>query len=103
MASSARDGSASLTSRRVIATQSANWRTPATRRYQALRNFDDALQLPSGYAGMIPLAYIPTLWFRVMDPKVVAHHGGDLGEAHLHPRRREALLARWSQDTARVQ
>jgi alkane 1-monooxygenase len=67
-----------------------------TRRYQALRNFDDAPQLPSGYAGMMPLAYIPMLWFRVMDPKVVAHHGGDLGKAHLHPRRRAALLARWS-------
>ncbi|MDO9453320.1 MAG: fatty acid desaturase [Stagnimonas sp.] len=66
-----------------------------TRRYQGLRHFEDSPQLPSGYAAMILIAYLPPLWYRLMDPKVVAHHGGDLRLANLQPSRREALLRRW--------
>jgi len=65
------------------------------RRYQALRHFDEAPQLPTGYAGMILLAYVPPLWFRVMDPRVAAHYQHQLDQAHLDPGRRNALLARW--------
>ena len=65
-----------------------------TRRYQALRHFDDAPELPSGYATMIVLAYVPPLWRRVMDPKVVAHFDGDVRLANLQPRKQEKLLAR---------
>jgi len=54
----------------------------ATRSYQALRHFDDAPQLPTGYMGMILLAYVPPLWFRVMDPRVQAHYGGDLSRVN---------------------
>ena len=53
------------------------------RRYQALRHFDEAPELPFGYATMILLAVIPPLWFRVMDPKVNAHYGGDLSKANV--------------------
>ncbi len=67
-----------------------------TRRYQALRHFEDSPQLPSGYGAMILLAYLPPLWFRVMDPRVVAHHGGDLNKANLYAPRREVLLRRWA-------
>ncbi|MGQ0530779.1 MAG: fatty acid desaturase [Panacagrimonas sp.] len=67
-----------------------------TRRYQGLRHFEESPQLPSGYGAMILVAYIPWLWFRMMDPKVVAHHGGDLSKAHLHGPKREALLKKWS-------
>jgi alkane 1-monooxygenase len=63
------------------------------RRYQALRHFDESPQLPSGYAAMLLLAYVPPLWFRVMDPRVLAHYGGDVSRANLHPPRRAALLA----------
>jgi len=66
-----------------------------TRRYQGLRHFDDSPQLPSGYAAMVLVAYFPPLWFRLMDPRVVAHHGGDLTRANLQPSRRWQLLARW--------
>jgi alkane 1-monooxygenase len=66
-----------------------------TRRYQSLRSFDDSPQLPSGYASMLLIAYLPPLWFRLMDPLVVRHHGGDLTRANLHPPRREQLLRRW--------
>lgn len=58
-----------------------------TRRYQALRDFEEAPVLPTGYAGMILLALIPPLWFRVMDPRVAAHFDGDLSRANLAEKR----------------
>jgi alkane 1-monooxygenase len=58
------------------------------RRYQALRHFDEAPQLPTGYAGMIVLAYFPPLWRRVMDHRLSEHYGGDLALANTHPRAR---------------
>ena len=64
-----------------------------TRRYQALRSFDEAPVLPTGYAGMIVLALIPPLWRRVMDPRVAAHFEGDLTRANIDPRKRERILA----------
>lgn len=50
----------------------------AARRYQSLRHYEDVPQLPSGYFGMFLLAYIPPLWFRVMDPKALALVDGDV-------------------------
>ena len=67
-----------------------------TRSYQALRHFKDCPQLPSGYAGMILLAYIPPLWFRVMDPKVVSHHGGDMRRANIRPDLRDEVIAKYA-------
>src|SRR6185312_14464822 len=64
-----------------------------TRRYQTLRSFDGAPNLPSGYASMIVLAYFPPLWRKVMDPKVLAHYDGDITKANLQPSKREKLLA----------
>ncbi|MEJ2401718.1 MAG: alkane 1-monooxygenase [Xanthomonadales bacterium] len=49
----------------------------ASRRYQSLRHFEDVPQLPSGYFGMFLLAYVPPLWFRVMDRRVLALVDGD--------------------------
>ena len=66
-----------------------------TRRYQALRHFEDLPELPSGYATMIVLAYATPLWFRVIDPMVVAHYGGDLSRANILPRKREKILAKY--------
>ncbi|SEC15989.1 alkane 1-monooxygenase [Streptomyces sp. TLI_105] len=66
-----------------------------TRRYQSLRHFDEAPEMPTGYAGMIVLAYVPPLWRRVMDPRVLAHYGGDVTRANLQPSRRARLLARY--------
>lgn len=66
------------------------------RRFQSLRHFDEAPELPSGYATMILLAVIPPLWRRVMDPRVVAHYDGDLRRANLDGRKREALLRRYA-------
>jgi len=42
------------------------------RRYQSLRHFDDLPRLPTGYFGMFLLAYVPPVWFRVMNPRLLA-------------------------------
>jgi alkane 1-monooxygenase len=65
------------------------------RRYQALRHFDEAPQLPTGYAGMIVTAAIPPLWRRVMDRRVLTHYNGDLERVNIHPRARKRILARY--------
>lgn len=69
------------------------------RRYQSLRHFDDLPQLPSGYFGMFLVAYLPPLWFAVMDKRLLAlpQIQGDLGRVNVDPRRRAALLARYGQ------
>ncbi len=54
----------------------------AARHYQSLRHFDDVPQLPSGYFGMFLLAYVPPLWFRVMDPRLLELVGGDLSRVN---------------------
>jgi alkane 1-monooxygenase len=58
------------------------------RRYQALRHFAEAPELPTGYGSMIPLAYFTPLWRRVMDPRVTAHYGGNLSLANVQPGQR---------------
>ena len=65
-----------------------------TRRYQSLRHFDEAPQLPSGYALMMGLAWVPPLWRHVMDRRVLAHYGGDVRLANIDPRRRDRIMAR---------
>ena len=42
----------------------------ASRKYQVLRHFENSPQLPSGYPAMMLLSLIPSLWFRVMNPRV---------------------------------
>ncbi|MDT5091180.1 MAG: alkane 1-monooxygenase [Mycobacterium sp.] len=67
-----------------------------TRRYQTLRSFEGAPNLPSGYASMIMLTLVPPLWRKVMDPKVLAHYDGDITKVNLHPSKREKLLAQYA-------
>jgi alkane 1-monooxygenase len=40
------------------------------RPYAALQPRAESPKLPMGYAGMLPLALVPPLWFRVMNPRV---------------------------------
>jgi alkane 1-monooxygenase len=70
------------------------------RRYQALRHFAEAPQLPAGYATMITVAYFPPLWYRLMDHRVVAHYAGDLKKINMQPSARHKLLQRWQADRA---
>ncbi|MGH8445886.1 MAG: alkane 1-monooxygenase, partial [Solimonas sp.] len=67
-----------------------------TRSYQALRHFEEAPQLPSGYASMILLAYLPPLWFKIMDPRVVAHYKGDMNRANIKPSMHDEVIARYA-------
>lgn len=55
------------------------------RPYQALRNFEHLPRLPSGYPGCFGLAFIPPLWFRVMNPKVLAWAEGDMSRVNTGP------------------
>jgi alkane 1-monooxygenase len=71
-----------------------------TRSFQTLRNFEGVPRLPSGYAGMIMVAYVPWLWFRLMDPKVVQHFGGDMSKANIKPSIRARVLAKYGSATA---
>ncbi|MFD6881589.1 alkane 1-monooxygenase [Rhodococcus sp. BL-253-APC-6A1W] len=66
-----------------------------TRRYQTLRSMEMSPNLPAGYATMIGLAYIPPLWRKVMDPRVLDHYDGDITRVNIQPSKREAILARY--------
>jgi alkane 1-monooxygenase len=71
-----------------------------SRRYQALRDFAEAPNLPSGYATMILLALIPPLWRQVMDARVLRHYDGDPMRMNILPRTRQRVLARYGSDAA---
>jgi alkane 1-monooxygenase len=63
------------------------------RRYQSLRHFDDLPTLPNGYFGMYLLSYLPPLWFRIMDKRLLAlpHVDGDMNKVNVDPAKRIAL------------
>ncbi len=42
----------------------------ASRKYQVLRHFDYSPQMPTGYPGMMVLALLPPLWFKVMHRQI---------------------------------
>lgn len=42
----------------------------ANRKYQVLRHFEEAPQLPTGYPGSMLMALVPPLWFKVMNSRV---------------------------------
>jgi alkane 1-monooxygenase len=69
------------------------------RRYQSLRHFEDLPSLPSGYFGAYLLAYVPWLWFRVMDKRLLAlkHIDGDLSQINIDPRKSDRIYARYGQ------
>lgn len=42
----------------------------ASRKYQILRHIDESPQMPTGYPGMMLMATIPPLWFKVMNKRI---------------------------------
>ncbi len=68
------------------------------RRYQSLRHFDDLPTLPSGYFGVYLIAYVPWLWFRIMDPRLLAlpHVRGDLDKVNIEPGQRSKILEKYA-------
>jgi alkane 1-monooxygenase len=53
--------------------------------------------LPNGYFGVYLLAYVPKLWFRIMDTRLLAlpHVQGDLDRINIDPAARPALFLRY--------
>jgi alkane 1-monooxygenase len=74
----------------------------ALRPYQALRDFAEIPRLPSGYPGCFGMAAIPWLWFKVMDPKVMAWAGGDISKVNIDPDKRDALSRKYGQRSSAV-
>ena len=74
--------------------------THPLRRYQSLRHFADLPQLPNGYFGVYLLAYVPWLWFRVMDKRLLAlpHIGGDLDKVNIDPDERGRIILQYGRD-----
>ncbi|MDH5618000.1 MAG: alkane 1-monooxygenase [Gammaproteobacteria bacterium] len=70
------------------------------RRYQSLRHFPDLPQLPNGYFGMYAIAYLPWLWFKVMDKRLMAlpHIEGDLDKVNIDPAARPSIFLKWGRD-----
>ena len=70
------------------------------RRYQSLRHFHDLPQLPNGYFGMYMLAYVPWLWFRIMDQRLLElpHIDGDLDKVNICPDARANIFLRYGRD-----
>lgn len=53
----------------------------ASRKYQILRHFEEAPQMPTGYPGMMVLALFPPLWFKVMHKQIEKYRKTREGEA----------------------
>ncbi|MGQ0598704.1 alkane 1-monooxygenase [Aquabacterium sp.] len=66
-----------------------------TRSYQSLRNFPELPTLPSGYFGMFLAAYVPPVWFAIMDKRVIKAVGGDADRINFLPAKRAMLMRRF--------
>jgi alkane 1-monooxygenase len=72
-----------------------------TRSYQSLRNFPELPTLPSGYFGMFLAAYVPPVWFALMDHRVIKAVGGDADRINFLPAQRARLMRQFGlQDKA---
>ena len=72
------------------------------RRYQSLRHFKDLPTLPSGYFGAYLMAYVPWLWYRIMDRRLLAlpHIDGDLSRVNIDADKRAALYRKYGPESA---
>ncbi len=68
-----------------------------SRSYQTLRSFDSLPELPLGYLGMYFLAYIPPIWFYVMNKRLLAieHISGDLNKVNIDPKNEVKIRQRY--------
>ncbi|MEM7279412.1 MAG: alkane 1-monooxygenase [Pseudomonadota bacterium] len=72
-----------------------------TRRYQSLRNFDNVPRLPNGYFGMYLAAYVPPVWYKIMDKRLLAlpHIAGDLSQVNIDPASQERIVREFAAST----
>jgi alkane 1-monooxygenase len=70
------------------------------RRYQSLRHYEQLPTLPFGYFAAFLVSYFPSLWFRVMDKRLLAlpHVNGDLDRVSIDPQARSAIFLRYGRD-----
>lgn len=66
-----------------------------TRSYQSLRDFPELPTLPSGYFGMFLAAYVPPIWFKVMNPRLVAAVNGDVKRISFMPAKRQRMMRQY--------
>ena len=66
------------------------------RSYQSLRDFPELPSLPSGYFGMFLIAYVPPLWFAIMNPRLLEVAGKNVRKINIHPRKRARVIQRYS-------
>jgi alkane 1-monooxygenase len=74
-----------------------------SRSFQALRHFENAPQLPSGYASMLLPAYIPSLWYKLMDERVIQHYKGDLSKINMDPDEQGFLMQKYAKVAKKTQ
>lgn len=60
--------------------------------FHRLRDEPQAPRLPAGYFEMFLIAYLPPLWFRIMDRRAYEAMGGERERLNLDPKRGEAAL-----------
>jgi alkane 1-monooxygenase len=65
------------------------------RRYQSLRHLENLPSLPSGYFGMFMVAYIPPLWSKMMDRRLLALVNNDPSRINFDPARRDGLIRKY--------
>lgn len=51
----------------------------ASRKYQLLRHHDESPQMPTGYPGMMVLALIPPLWYKVVNRQIEGYRSSSQG------------------------
>lgn len=66
-----------------------------TRPYQVLRDYEDVPSLPSGYPWMFFVSMFPSVWFSIMNPKVVAWAEGDMNKVNIDPDVREDVFKKF--------
>lgn len=65
------------------------------RSYQSLRDFPNLPRLPSGYFGMFFLAYIPPLWYAVMNPLLVKTVNAQSARINFLPSAKNRLIKKY--------
>jgi alkane 1-monooxygenase len=65
------------------------------RRYQSLRHLEQVPSLPSGYFGMFMVAYLPPLWFNIMDKRLLALVHRDPNKINFDPLQREKIVRKF--------
>ncbi|MBT8142127.1 MAG: alkane 1-monooxygenase, partial [Gammaproteobacteria bacterium] len=66
--------------------------------------FEHVPELPSGYFGSYLIAYVPWLWYKIMDPRLLKlnHIQGDISKINMLDSKREKIEQKYSDLIAAV-